>query len=37
MLIEVEVWDLDHLNHILNGLKSKGVVNSAERVFDEGK
>ena len=34
MLVEVEVWDLDHLNHILNGLKSKGVVNTAERVFD---
>ncbi len=34
MLIEVEVWDLDHLNHILAGLKSKGVVNNAERVFD---
>lgn len=34
ILIEVEVWDLDHLNHILSGLKSKGVVNSAERVFD---
>lgn len=34
MLIEVEVWDLDHLNHILSGLKSKGVVNNAERVFD---
>ena len=34
MLIEIEVWDLDHLNHILAGLKSKGVVNSAERVFD---
>ncbi|MCH9807684.1 MAG: bifunctional (p)ppGpp synthetase/guanosine-3',5'-bis(diphosphate) 3'-pyrophosphohydrolase [Alphaproteobacteria bacterium] len=34
MRIEVEVWDLDHLNHILNGLKAKGVVNSAERVFD---
>ncbi len=34
ILIELEVWDLDHLNHILNGLKAKGVVNNAERVFD---
>ncbi|MEQ8825176.1 MAG: bifunctional (p)ppGpp synthetase/guanosine-3',5'-bis(diphosphate) 3'-pyrophosphohydrolase [Filomicrobium sp.] len=34
MLIDLEVWDLDHLNHILNGLKSKDVVNSADRVFD---
>ena len=34
MMVEVEVWDLDHLNHILAGLKSKGVVNNAERVFD---
>jgi GTP diphosphokinase / guanosine-3',5'-bis(diphosphate) 3'-diphosphatase len=34
MLIEIEVWDLDHLNHILAGLRAKGVVNDAERVFD---
>jgi GTP pyrophosphokinase len=33
MLIEVEVWDLEHLNRILAGLKSKTVVSKAERVF----
>jgi GTP pyrophosphokinase len=34
MLIEVEVWDLGHLNRILNGLRAKDVVNRAERTFD---
>lgn len=34
MRIELEVWDLAHLNHIIAGLMSKGVVSSAERVFD---
>ena len=34
MLIEVEVWDLEHLNMILSGLKSQSVVSDADRVFD---
>ncbi len=34
MLIEVEVWDLDHLNRIITGLKSKTVVSKVERTFD---
>ncbi|MDX2158702.1 MAG: bifunctional (p)ppGpp synthetase/guanosine-3',5'-bis(diphosphate) 3'-pyrophosphohydrolase [Hyphomicrobiaceae bacterium] len=34
MLIEVEVWDLAHLNRILNGLRGKAVVSKAERSFD---
>ena len=33
MLIELEVWDLDHLTQIIAGLKSKSVVSSVERVF----
>jgi len=33
MLIELEVWDLDHLTQIISGLKSKAVVSSVERVF----
>ena len=33
MLIEVEVWDLDHLNRIIGGLKSKLVVSKVERMF----
>ena len=34
MLIEVEVWDLAHLNRIISGLKSKPVVSKVERSFD---
>jgi len=34
MLIEVEVWNLGHLNRIINGLKSRTVVSLAERSFD---
>jgi GTP pyrophosphokinase len=34
MHIEVEVWDLQHLNRIIEGLKSKTVVSSVERTFD---
>jgi GTP pyrophosphokinase len=33
MQIELEVWDLAHLNQIIAGLKAKPVVSSAERVF----
>jgi GTP pyrophosphokinase len=33
MMIEVEVFDLAHLNRIINGLKSKTVVSKVERVF----
>jgi hypothetical protein len=33
MLIEVEVWDLDHLTRIIAGLKKKNVVSRIERVF----
>jgi GTP pyrophosphokinase len=34
MLIEVEVWGLEHLNGILAGLRSKPVVAKAARVFE---
>jgi GTP diphosphokinase / guanosine-3',5'-bis(diphosphate) 3'-diphosphatase len=33
MLIELEVWDLQHLTHIISGLKAKTVVAAVERVF----
>jgi GTP pyrophosphokinase len=33
MLIEIEVWDLDHLNQIMTGLKGKAVVSGVERSF----
>ena len=33
MLIELEVWDLTHLNEIIAGLKIKPAVSKAERVF----
>jgi GTP pyrophosphokinase len=31
MLIDLDVWDLQHLNEILTGLKAKDVVSSATR------
>jgi GTP pyrophosphokinase len=34
MLVEVEVFDLMHLNRITNGLSSKAVVSKVERVFE---
>ena len=34
MLIEIEVWSLEHLNGILAGLKSKLVVSKAVRSFE---
>jgi GTP pyrophosphokinase len=33
MQVEVEVFDLVHLNRIINGLRSKSVVSKVERVF----
>ncbi|HWB45099.1 MAG TPA: bifunctional (p)ppGpp synthetase/guanosine-3',5'-bis(diphosphate) 3'-pyrophosphohydrolase [Hyphomicrobiaceae bacterium] len=33
MLIEIEVWDLDHLTSIISGLKAKPAVSKVERVF----
>ena len=33
MEIELEVWDLAHLNHIIAGLKAKSVVSRVERIF----
>ncbi|MEZ5842421.1 MAG: bifunctional (p)ppGpp synthetase/guanosine-3',5'-bis(diphosphate) 3'-pyrophosphohydrolase [Hyphomicrobiaceae bacterium] len=33
MIIELEVFDLEHLNRIVAGLKSKAVVSDVERVF----
>ena len=33
MQIELEVWDLDHLNQIMAGLKGKAVVSGVERSF----
>ena len=32
--IDLEVWDLAHLNQILAGLRTKAVVNKVERVFE---
>ncbi|MFZ1069704.1 MAG: ACT domain-containing protein, partial [Methyloceanibacter sp.] len=32
MVIDLEVWDLTHLNEILAGLRAKDVVSSAVRV-----
>jgi GTP pyrophosphokinase len=34
MLIELEVWDLEHLTRIIAGLKGKAVVSQVERVFE---
>ena len=34
MAIEVEVWDLEHLNRIMAGLRGKSVVSKVERMFD---
>ena len=34
MLVEVEVWNLSHLNRIINGLKARAVVSQVERSFD---
>ena len=34
MMLEVEVWDLEHLNRIIGGLRSKAVVSNVERSFD---
>ncbi|HXF54991.1 MAG TPA: bifunctional (p)ppGpp synthetase/guanosine-3',5'-bis(diphosphate) 3'-pyrophosphohydrolase [Hyphomicrobiaceae bacterium] len=34
MLIELEVWDLEHLTRIISGLKQKSVVSRVERVFE---
>ena len=34
MHVEVEVWDLSHLNHIVTALKAKAVVSKVERVFE---
>ena len=33
MVIDLEVWDLDHLTQIISGLKAKGAVSSVERIF----
>jgi GTP pyrophosphokinase len=33
ILIELEVWDLDHLTQIITGLKARNLVSSVERVF----
>ena len=32
MIIDLEVWDLTHLNEIIAGLRAKDVVSSAARV-----
>lgn len=34
MRIDLEVWDLSHLNQIISGLRQKAVVNTVERVFE---
>jgi guanosine-3',5'-bis(diphosphate) 3'-pyrophosphohydrolase len=32
MIIDVEVWDLKHLNAIISQLKTRSVVSSVKRV-----
>lgn len=34
MLVDVEVWDLKHLNEIISGLRSKSVVSAVSRFND---
>lgn len=34
MLMEVEVWDLTHLNRIINSLRNRTIVSKVERTFD---
>jgi len=34
MRIEIEVWDLEHLNRIIAGLRSRPVVSKVERLFE---
>jgi GTP diphosphokinase / guanosine-3',5'-bis(diphosphate) 3'-diphosphatase len=34
MLIEIEVWDLEHLNRIIAGVSSKSAVSKVERSFE---
>ncbi len=34
MLIEVDVWDLEHLNKLISGLRARPVVSKVERVFE---
>ena len=36
MRIGLEIWDLQHLNKIMAGLRAKPVVNSVERIFFDG-
>ena len=36
MRIGLEIWDLEHLNKIMTGLRSKPIVNSVERIFFDG-
>jgi GTP diphosphokinase / guanosine-3',5'-bis(diphosphate) 3'-diphosphatase len=34
MLIEIEVWDLEHLNRIIGGVATKSAVSKVERAFE---
>lgn len=34
MLIEIDVWDLEHLNRIITALRNRPAVSSVERVFE---
>ncbi|MEM6497562.1 MAG: RelA/SpoT AH/RIS domain-containing protein, partial [Pseudomonadota bacterium] len=34
MLIEIDVWNLEHLNSIISGLRAIPVVNKVERLFE---
>ncbi len=34
MHIDLEVWDLKHLNQIISGLKTKAVINTVMRMYD---
>ncbi len=34
MVVELEVWDLEHLNRIIAGIRAKSVVSKVERIFE---
>ncbi len=34
MVVELEVWDLEHLNRIIAGIRAKSVVSKVDRVFE---
>ena len=34
MLIDLEVWDLTHLNEIISGLRARSVVSTVKRAHE---